>query len=73
VLKAVRFRGPNDLDGFLLDHQMTVEERGRLIDELQRRVVICLAQLYTIGFTEVHDVLEYLEGQSAVVHSTLCR
>jgi len=34
VLKAVRFRGANNLDGFLFHEQMTKEERGRFKDWL---------------------------------------
>jgi hypothetical protein len=73
LLKAVRFWGANDLDGFLLDHQMTIEERGRLVHKLKRRVIISITKLYTIGFTEVHDILKYLEGQCTIIHYTLGR
>jgi len=50
--------------------KMTIEERGRLVHKLKRRVIISIAKLDTIGFTEVHDILKYLEGKSTVVHYT---
>jgi uncharacterized membrane protein (DUF441 family) len=31
-------------------------------------MILSVAQLYAIRFTEVNDVFEYLESQSAVVH-----
>ena len=60
MLKAVRFRGADDLDGFL-GEQMAVEERGGFKDELQR-VASSFTELYTIRVAEVHNVFEYLEG-----------
>jgi hypothetical protein len=55
VLKAVRFRGADDLDGFL-GEQMAVEERGGFKDELQR-VASSFAELYTVRVAELDDVL----------------
>lgn len=55
MLKAVRFRGADDLDGFL-GEQMAVEERGGFKDEFQR-VASSFAELYTIRVAELDDVL----------------
>lgn len=69
MLKAVRFRGADDLDGFL-GEQMAVEKRDGFKDEFQR-VASSFAELYTIRVAEVDNVFEYLEGQFAVVHILL--
>ena len=55
VIRAVRFRGADDLDGFL-GEQMAVEERGGFKDELQR-VASSFAELYTVRVAELHNVL----------------